>query len=155
MKKLLTTMMLAAMFVAGSVQADLDQIKKAAEAGDSAAQVDLGILYQYGFNYQDNEVHALAWYSIAANQGNPRGVRLRDALRAKMTQKDIDAAQAIIGEYKPPAVPRAPAPVPAPAPAAMPDMSPPPAEVPAPAAAPAEMPPAQPEVMPLPAPEAK
>jgi len=147
MKKMLITTMLAAMFVAGSAHADLDQIKKAAEAGDSAAQVDLGILYQYGFNYQDNEIHALAWYTIAANQGNAKAVGLRDTLRAKMTQKDVDAAQALVSEYKPPAVPRAPAPAPAP----IPDMSPPPpAEAPAPAAAPA-----QPEAMPAPAPEVK
>jgi TPR repeat protein len=154
MKKRFIPMLLAALFAAGSAHADLDQIKKAAEQGDVNAQLELGILYHYGFNYQDNEAHALAWYTIAANQGNAKAAGLRDALRAKMNQKDIDAAQTIIGEHRPKV---APAPAPAPAPAApMPEMSPPPpAEAPAPAAAPADMPPAQPEAMPAPVPEAK
>ena len=161
MKKLLIPMMLAALFAAGSAHADLDQIKKAAEQGDVNAQLELGILYEYGFNYQDNQAHALAWYTHAANQGNAKAAGLRDALRAKMTQKEVDAAQTIIGEYKPKAAPvTAPvAPVaPAPAPAPMPEMSPPPpAEAPAPfteTPVPVDAPP-QPEAMPAPVPEAK
>ena len=158
MKKQIIPLLLVALFTAGSAHADLDEIKKAADAGDSTAQVDLGILYQYGFNYQDNEIHALAWYTIAANQGNARAAGLRDTLRAKMTQKDIDAAQSLIAEHKPKSAPVTEPVAPAPAPAPIPEMSPlPPAEAPAPfteTPVPADAPP-QPGAMPAPAPEAK
>jgi uncharacterized protein len=137
--------------LAAPAHADLDRIKKSAEQGDVNAQLELGILYHYGFNYQDNEAHALAWYTIAANQGNAKAASLRDTLRAKMTQKEIDAAQTIIGEYKPKSAPVTAPVAPAPAPAPMPEMSPPPfTETPVPVDAPA-----QPEVMPAPTPEAK
>lgn len=151
-KQMISVLMLAAFFAMGTAHADLDRIKAAAEQGDVNAQLELGILYEYGFNYQDNQAHALAWYTHAANQGNAKAAGRRDILRAKMTQKEVDAAQSLIAEHKPKSAPVAPAPAPAP----MPEMSPPPpAEAPAPVAAPADMPPAQPEAMPAPAPEAK
>ena len=93
--------------------ADLDDIRRTAEAGDRDAQLQLGILFQFGFNYKDNEIPALTWYSLAANQGHPRAIGLRDALKAKMTEKDVQEAVEQIASFKAKGVPRA-----APAPAA-------------------------------------
>jgi hypothetical protein len=146
-KQMASILMLVAFLATGTAHADLDRIKAAAEQGDVNAQLELGILYEYGFNYQDNQAHALAWYTHAANQGNAKAAGLRDALRAKMTQKEVDEAQTLIAQHKPKSAPAAPAPAP------MPEMSPPPpAEAPAPMPEPA---PATPEAMPAPAPEAK
>jgi TPR repeat protein len=108
--------------------ADLDQIKQAAEAGDAESQLELGILFEYGFNYKDNEIPALTWYMISANQGNAKAASLRDKLRAKMTAKDVTEAEGQVAQFKPKGQLPPPA---APAPS-----SPPPAEA-APAAAPA------------------
>ena len=141
--------LLTVLFLATPAHADLDQIKRAAEYGDVAAQLELGILYHYGFHYKDNEVNALVWYTLAANQGDAKAAGLRDTLRAKMTQKDVDEAQTLIAQHKPKATPVTAPTVPAPAP--VPETSPPPfAETPVPVDAPA-----QPEATPAPTPEAK
>lgn len=81
--------------------ADLDDIRRTAEAGDRDAQLQLGILFQYGFNYKDNEIPALTWYSLAANQGHPRAVRLRDSLKAKMGEKEVQEALEQVASFKP------------------------------------------------------
>jgi hypothetical protein len=150
-------LLLAALLWSGAARADLDDIKRAAEGGDAEAQLELGILFQYGFNYKDNEIPALTWYMLSANQGSAKAGQLRDALKAKMTEQDVREAMEQVSQYKPtapqpapaPVAPEAappapaptsePAPTPAPAPAApaesvpMPEFAPPPAE---PAAAP-------------------
>jgi len=121
----------------GSAHADLDDIRRAAEAGDTKAQLELGILFQYGFNYKDNEIPALTWYMISANQGSTKAVKLRDTLKAKMTEKDVQEALEQVAQYKPSgkpvAVPAPVAPATAPAPEAPVDFSPPPATDAAPA----------------------
>lgn len=160
-----TTTRLIALFAgaclwAGVARADLDHIKQAAEAGDAKAQLELGILFQYGFNYKDNEIPALTWYMLSANQGNAKAASLRDTLRAKMTEKDVQEAMEQVASFKPKGQPPAAAPAPAPAqqeapPAQQaPAASSAPAADTAPAAAPAE-PSAQPEATSAPAPEAK
>lgn len=93
--------------------ADLDDIRRTAEAGDRDAQLQLGILFQYGFNYKDNEIPALTWYSLSANQGHPKAIRLRDTLKAKMSEKDVQEALEQVASFKPKGTAPAPAPVPA------------------------------------------
>jgi len=136
----------AALFAASTgARADLDHIRGAAEAGNPEAQLELGILFQYGFNYKDNEVPALTWYMLSANSGNAKAARLRDTLKANMSEKDINEAMEQVANYKPKAAPgtepyptlQAPAnsqpPAAAPAPVT-------PAEAPAATPAPAEAP---------------
>lgn len=129
--------LLTAFLWSGSAHADLDDIRRAAEAGDTKAQLELGILFQYGFNYKDNEIPALTWYMISANQGSTRAVKLRDALKAKMTEKDVQEALEQVAQYKPSgkpvATPAPAAPATTPAPEAPVDFSPPPATEAAPA----------------------
>jgi hypothetical protein len=105
---------LAALLWSGAARADLDEIRRAAEAGDTNAQLELGVLFQYGFNYKDNEIPALTWYMISANQGNAKAVKLRDALKAKMAEQEVQEAIGQVAQFKPTGKPPA-APVPAPA----------------------------------------
>jgi len=105
---------LAALLWSGAARADLDDIRRAAEAGDTNAQLELGVLFQYGFNYKDNEIPALTWYMISANQGNAKAVKLRDALKAKMAEQEVQEAIGQVAQFKPTGKPPA-APVPAPA----------------------------------------
>jgi len=139
--------LLAALLWSVAAHADLDDIRRAAEAGNTEAQLELGVLFQYGFNYKDNEIPALTWYMLSANQGNAKAVKLRNALKAKMTEKEVQEAMEQAAQYKPsgkPAAAPAPAaPVTAPAAEAPIDFSPPPS----PEAKPAE-------VEPLPVPPA-
>lgn len=130
---------LAALFAAGAARADLDYIRHAAEAGNAEAQLELGILFQYGFNYKDNEIPALTWYTLSANQGNAKAGKLRDALKAKMTDKDIQEVTEQVSSYKPKPGPAGAIPystLPSPETRAAPAVTAPPAEAP-PAAEPA------------------
>jgi hypothetical protein len=127
---------------AGTARADLDDIRAAAEAGSVEAQLELGILFEYGFNMKGNEIPALTWYMLAANQGNAKAVKLRDALMAKMSPPEIEEAVQQVTQFKPSGAPVVPppaaaAPAPAPATAAEVESLPPLDQAPAePAAAP-------------------
>ena len=145
----IVTLMLTALLWQSAAHADLDDIRRTAEAGDREAQLELGILFQYGFNYKDNEVPALTWYSLSANQGNPKAVKLRDVLKAKMTEKEVQEALEQVASFKPKGVPRtAPGPASAPVAPLLPE-TPPVAPAPEPQAAVVE-PLAVPEIAPLP-----
>jgi len=121
--------LLAAFLWSSAAHADLDDIRRAAEAGDTEAQLELGILFQYGFNYKGNEIPALTWYMLSANQGNAKAVKLRDALKSKMIEKEVQEAMEQVSQYKPSAkpvaTPAAAAPASAPAPEAPTEFSPP------------------------------
>jgi TPR repeat protein len=67
-------------------------VLRAAQAGDPEAQLEMGILYEYGFNMEGNDVPALAWYMLAAQQGNQRAAQRRDQLMERMSQADIEQA---------------------------------------------------------------
>jgi len=110
MKTVISILALAAMFVAGNARADLELIRTAAEAGDAEAQLELGILFDYGFNYKDNEIPALTWYMLSANQGNAKAASLRDALKSKMTEQAISEAMGQVAQYKPKPLPAGAAP---------------------------------------------
>jgi len=108
----LAAALLTALLWSGVARADLDDIRRAAEAGDTKAQLELGILFQYGFNYKDNEIPALTWYMISANQGSAKAVQLRDALKAKMAEQEVREAMEQVAQFKPTGQPPA-APTPA------------------------------------------
>jgi len=143
--------LLAALLWQSAARADLDDIRRAAEAGNAESQLELGILFQYGFNYKDNQIPALTWYILSANQGNAKAAKLRDALKAKMTEQDAGEAADQAAKFKPTAAasaapaavstPAAETKEPAPTPAAQPAETVAPAQPPSePAAAPAESP---------------
>ncbi len=74
-------------------EASLDQLRQAATEGNAEAQLEVGILYEFGYNMPKNDITALAWYLRAADQGNVLAVARRDQLKSKMKPEDIEAAQ--------------------------------------------------------------
>lgn len=73
--------------------ASLEQVRQSAARGSAAAQLEMGILYEFGYNMPKNDVSALAWYLLSAEQGNTLAVKRRDQLRSQMKPDEIDAAQ--------------------------------------------------------------
>jgi len=96
MKKTWLVMVFAMLLpVLGAAQdeASLDQLRQAASEGNAEAQLEIGILYEFGYNMPKNNVTALAWYLRAAEQGNVLAIARRDQLKSKMTPEDIEASQ--------------------------------------------------------------
>ncbi len=98
----------------------LEQMRQAAAQGSADAQLEMGILYEFGFNMPKNHVTALAWYLRAVEQGNALAARRRDQIMTGMKPEEIEAAQKLSQELAaqaPPATSTAPAPAAEPAPA--------------------------------------
>jgi len=76
--------------------------EKAAAQGDAYAQFNQGVLYYKGQGVLHDYVHAHMWSSLAAANGNKKAVDLRDRLARKMTHAQIDLAQRLAQEWKPP-----------------------------------------------------
>jgi len=70
------------------------ELLNAAKRGDTAAQLEVAILYEYGFNMPDNEVYALAWYLIAA-ESSPKAATHRDKLLKKLPPAQVDRARSM------------------------------------------------------------
>ncbi len=122
---------LIAPLVAGAQESpSLEQMRVAAEHGNADAQLEMGILYEFGYNMPKNHVTALAWYLRAAEQGNVLGAKRRDQIKSGMKPDEIEAAQKLsleLAALKAPATTMPPPVEPAPA---APAESPPPAEAP-------------------------
>ena len=78
--------------------ASLEQMRQAAQQGDADAQLDMGILYEFGYNLPQNDATALAWYMRAADQGNTLAVQRRDLLKTRMKPEEVDAAEKLAAE---------------------------------------------------------
>ncbi len=76
----------------------LEQTRQAAEQGNADAQLEMGILYEFGYNMPKNNVTALAWYLRSAEQGNALAVKRRDQLKSRMQPDEIDAADKLSKE---------------------------------------------------------
>jgi len=92
--------------------ASLEQMRQAAEQGNTDAQLEMGILYEFGYNMPKSDVNALAWYMHAADQGNELAIKRRDLLKSRMKPDEIDAAQKlysnlVTGKTQTPEVPPA------------------------------------------------
>ena len=79
---------------------------KAAEAGDTGAQLNLGWMYEVGLGVPQDHVQAHRWSNIAvANTTNiedrDRAVRDRDRIAQKMSTHQIAEAQKLAREWKP------------------------------------------------------
>lgn len=76
----------------------LEQVRAAAEAGNAEAQLQLGILYEYGFRKPDHLVPALSWYLRAVDSGNAAAVPRRDALLTKLKPDEVEQAKRLAKE---------------------------------------------------------
>jgi len=70
------------------------ELLNAAKRGDTSAQLDIAILYEYGFDMPDNKVYALAWYILAAD-GSAKAVSHRDKLMSELSTKQVERAKAM------------------------------------------------------------
>ena len=95
MKKTWLVMAFVLLPVIGAAQdeASLEQLRQAATEGNAEAQLEVGILYEFGYNMPKNDVTALAWYLRAADQGNVLAVTRRDHLKSQMKPEEIEAAE--------------------------------------------------------------
>lgn len=102
------------------------ELLNAAKRGDTAAQLEVAILYEYGFNMPDNEVYALAWYLIAADN-SAKAATHRDKLLKTLSPAQVDRARkmskTLAASIKPAPAPE-PAPMPSETPAATPGETP-------------------------------
>ncbi len=116
----LLIIMFACWWTAAVSAAGPEDLRRAAEAGDAEAQLELGVLYEYGFGLPKNEVPALAWYALAAEQGHAKAAARRDTLRARLQPAEVEQASALMAQWrvaKPQPAADAPAPTTAPGPA--------------------------------------
>ncbi|MCR4302101.1 MAG: hypothetical protein NUV51_10860 [Sulfuricaulis sp.] len=98
----------------------LEQMRQVAARGSDAAQLEMGILYEFGYNMPKNDINALAWYQVSADRGNALAAKRRDLLKAKMKPDDVEAAMKLsreLVEQKPPPAVSPPTEAPAPPPA--------------------------------------
>lgn len=110
--------------------ASLETLRQAAVLGNTDAQLELGMLYEFGYNMAKNNVSALVWYTVAAEQGNVIAVRRRDLLASRLTPEELDEVTRQTAEIHASKSAPAPAPVATPAPAAV--TQPPPVAAPVP-----------------------
>ncbi|MEJ2106062.1 MAG: hypothetical protein P8X48_01865 [Acidiferrobacteraceae bacterium] len=97
-RRLFALILLGVMSVAPALAVEADSApeatRRAAEAGNAEAQLNLGILYEYGYRLKGNKVDALAWYMAAADQGLKLAVKHRDKLMAELTPAQVEQARA-------------------------------------------------------------
>jgi len=130
------------------------ELLNAARRGDAVAQLEVAILYEYGFDMPDNKVYALAWYMLAADSSTKAATH-RDKLMSELSAKQVEQAKAMSNtlakempkqaapapESAPSTPMQAPAESPSESPAPTPEeATPPPAEEPMPAPIPDEVP---------------
>ncbi len=74
MKKLLLALLLTVFtgICCFGNNANIDELKKRAEAGDAEAQLALGDHYHYGIGVDEDQQKAVHWYTKSAEQGFPR-----------------------------------------------------------------------------------
>lgn len=72
-----------------------DDVLDAASKGNPEAQLEMGILYQFGFHMPGNKVPALAWYLASAEQGNQAAAQKSSVLEQEMLPAEVEEARAL------------------------------------------------------------
>jgi len=75
--------------------------RKAAEQGDSMAQVNLGLRYYTGEGVPKDYVQAYKWLNLAAGQRNEDAKRFLNLVENSMTTEQIAEGQQLAREFKP------------------------------------------------------
>ena len=73
--------------------------RKAAEQGNAGAQFALGAMYATGQGTPQDYQQAYAWSSVAAANGNADAVKNRDIVAKRLTQAQLEKAQALATRY--------------------------------------------------------
>ena len=83
-------------------KAAIGWFRKAAEQGHAEAQHALGLMYRYhAAGMPQDKVLAYMLWNLAAASGNANAVEQRAAISKRMTQEQIDEAQALSRGWKP------------------------------------------------------
>ena len=86
---------------AGRPDEALAQWRAAADGGDRRAMLALGRLYAQGLGAPQDYLEAHKWFNLAASRGEAEALKERDALAAKMTPQQVQAAQALARSWRP------------------------------------------------------
>ena len=76
------------------------QLRQKAEAGDSVAQNDLGLMYLFSQGVEKDYVEAYAWFNLSAENGYNMAAKRRDSLGRLMPPRQLTAAQKRTEELK-------------------------------------------------------
>ncbi len=83
---------------------DARRYRKAAEQGDTEAQLSLGYLYFLGTGVEQNFVEAHMWFHLAVStssgESQKRATEARDTVAEMMTRSQIDEAERRAREWK-------------------------------------------------------
>ncbi|MBY6092514.1 tetratricopeptide repeat protein [Maritimibacter alkaliphilus] len=77
----------------GAAEAAAPHFETAANAGDTEAQLELGLLYSEGRGVPQDLIMAHKWLNIAASTGSARARERRDAVADLLTPEDLSRAQ--------------------------------------------------------------
>ncbi|MEF3368149.1 tetratricopeptide repeat protein, partial [Methylocystis sp. 9N] len=75
--------------------------RKAAEFGVRDSQFNLAILYARGLGVSQDLKQAYVWLSAAADQGDEDAAKKRDEIGARLDSKELAAARALAGAFRP------------------------------------------------------
>lgn len=75
--------------------------RKAAEYGVRDSQFNLAILYARGLGVSQDLKQAYVWFSAAADQGDEDAGKKRDEMGARLDSKELAAAKALAGAFRP------------------------------------------------------
>jgi localization factor PodJL len=73
---------------------------EAADRGLADSQYNLGILYESGLGVPASMVEAYKWYALAARNGDKDAARRRDVLRMKLEPRNVNAADALVINWR-------------------------------------------------------
>ena len=72
----------------------------AADRGLSDSQFNLAVLYENGLGVEKNMQQAYKWLALAARNGDSEAIKRRDNLKGKLTQAELDAAEALVKTWR-------------------------------------------------------
>ena len=75
--------------------------RKAAQQGNSLAQLAMGDFYKEGHGLSKDIVQAYMWYSLAASQGEKGAAKILEDLQLQMTPTQITEAKRLANAFRP------------------------------------------------------
>jgi TPR repeat protein len=85
-------------YIAKDYATALREWRLQAEQGHPLAQINIGIMYEFGQGVIKDYVYAHMWWNIAASNGASYAKKSRDEIETKMTTVDISKAQELARE---------------------------------------------------------
>lgn len=72
----------------------------AADRGLSDSQFNLAVLYENGLGVEKSMQQAYKWLALAARNGDSEAIKRRDNLKGKLSQAELDAAEALVKTWR-------------------------------------------------------